>query len=101
MPTVPLPLPLAPEVTVSQVALLAAVHAHPPDEVTVTVLDTPAAGADWAVAESVNVHGAALIATWVSAKVWPATVKVAVRVLVLLAGATSNAAVPEPLPPAV
>jgi hypothetical protein len=33
--TVPLPEPLAPAVTVSQVALLVAVHAHPLDVVTV------------------------------------------------------------------
>ncbi len=41
--TVPFPVPLAPEVTVSQLALLAAVQAHPAGVVTVT--EPVAAGA--------------------------------------------------------
>ena len=37
----PLPEPVAPLVTVIQSALLAAVHAHPVDEVTLTVTPPP------------------------------------------------------------
>ena len=43
--TVPLPLPLAPLVTVSHDAVLAAVHAHPVGLVTVTFAACPAATA--------------------------------------------------------
>jgi hypothetical protein len=42
--TVPPPLPLAPDVTVSQDALLVAVHGHPAPVVTVTLPVPPAAG---------------------------------------------------------
>jgi hypothetical protein len=47
----PEPLPLAPEVTVSQAALLLAVQAQPPGAVTVTVPWPPAAGTPWLDAE--------------------------------------------------
>jgi hypothetical protein len=53
-PTVPLPDPDAPEVTVSQLALLElAVHAHPAGAVTPTLPVPPAAGSDCVVVESV------------------------------------------------
>jgi hypothetical protein len=46
-PTVPLPEPGVPEVTVSQLVLLdAAVHAHPASAVTPTLPVPPAAGSD-------------------------------------------------------
>jgi hypothetical protein len=44
--TVPLPLPLAPPVTVSHEVLLEAVHAHPEPAVTVTVVLPPVAASD-------------------------------------------------------
>jgi hypothetical protein len=43
--TVPLPLPLAPAVTVSHAALLDAVHPHPVAAVTEALVVAPAAGA--------------------------------------------------------
>ena len=42
--TIPLPDPLAPEVTVTHEAVLDAVHEHPPDVATLTVPVPPAAG---------------------------------------------------------
>jgi hypothetical protein len=47
-----LPLPLAPDVTVIQLALLTAVHAHPAAAVTATEPEAPAAPMDWLVGES-------------------------------------------------
>ena len=44
--TVPLPVPLVPAVTVSQDALLSALHAHVLPAVTVTLPLPPAAGSD-------------------------------------------------------
>jgi hypothetical protein len=58
--TVPLPLPLAPAVTVNQpVLLLTAVHEHPVGEVTVVEPVPPAATTDCDVGVNENVHGAA------------------------------------------
>jgi hypothetical protein len=51
--TVPLPDPELPDVTVSQLALELAVHAHPAAVVTPTVPVPPAADSDWLVPESV------------------------------------------------
>jgi hypothetical protein len=50
-PTVPLPVPLPPDVIVSQAALDAAVHAQPAVVVTATVLEPPATGNETAVRE--------------------------------------------------
>ena len=47
--TVPLPLPLLPEVTVTQAAELVAVHAQPDEEVTVKLPVPPLAATDWLV----------------------------------------------------
>jgi hypothetical protein len=52
-----LPVPLAPEVTVIQVALLTAVQAHPAAAVTATVPLVPAATTDWLTGEIVFVQG--------------------------------------------
>ena len=49
--TGPVPLPLAPEVTVSHAALLVAVQPHPVGAVTVTEPAPPAAVSAWLVAE--------------------------------------------------
>jgi len=54
--TVPLPEPLAPLVIVSQLALLAAVHAHPVTVVTAVDPVPPAAGIAWVVGEIEKVH---------------------------------------------
>jgi hypothetical protein len=51
--TVPLPVPLAPPVTVSHAALLVAVHAQPAPAVTPTEPVAPAAATDVLVADSV------------------------------------------------
>jgi hypothetical protein len=50
---VPLPLPLAPAVTVIHVTLLAAVQVHPAVVVTPTLAVSPPAGAGFEVADSV------------------------------------------------
>ena len=58
--TVPLPVPLAPDVTVSQdVLLLAAVHAHVAPAVTVTEPVPTAAPSDWLVGAIEYEHAAA------------------------------------------
>jgi hypothetical protein len=55
--TDPLPLPVAPEVTVIHCTLLAAVHAHPTAAVTVTGVPAPPVAARfWLVVSSVNVQ---------------------------------------------
>jgi hypothetical protein len=51
--TLPAPLPLAPELTVSHVALLVAVHVHPVRPVTATDPVAAAAVSAWVVAEIV------------------------------------------------
>src|SRR5687768_7722799 len=55
-PTDPFPTPAAPEVMVSQTALLTAVHAHAAVAVTVTVPAPAAAVAFWVVGEIEYVH---------------------------------------------
>ena len=85
--TVPLPLPEAPAVTVSQlVALLTAVQLQPAPAVTLTV---PVAAAEFvrfdAVGEMVNAHGTP---AWVTVNVCPAIVIVPVRDAVLVLAAT-------------
>ena len=95
--TVPLPLPLAPPVTVSQdVLLLTPVHAHPAGDVT-PVEPVPPACRHRAArrAESVNVQ---LMPGCVTLKLCPAMVSVPVREVVLLLAAALNATVPLPLP---
>ena len=85
-PTLPLPLPLAPDVTVIQEALLVAVHEHPVPAVTFTV---PVAAADVVkladVGRIVKEQGAP---GCVTVNVLPPTVIVPLRVLVLVLAAT-------------
>jgi hypothetical protein len=57
-PTLPLPEPLAPLVTVSHDALLTAVHPQPPAALTVTVPDPAAAVSDWLNGEMDGSQGA-------------------------------------------
>jgi hypothetical protein len=96
--TVPFPLPLAPAVTVIHPALLTAVHAQPEVEVTLTLVDSPAAGV---------VRLAGLIAyvqactpLWVIVKVRPAMVRVPVLAVVAECAATEYPTEPEPVPDA-
>ena len=73
-------MPVAPAVMVTQLALLAAVHAHPVAAVTATV-PVPAAAVGLADAgEMVGVHA---VPAWVIVKVLPPIVSVAVRDVVL------------------
>ena len=85
--TVPLPVPLAPDVTVNHAGVLVvAVHVHVlTDAVTPTAPLVAAAVGDAPVASSVNVHGAAACVT---VKVCPAIVSVPVRGVVVGFAAT-------------
>ena len=75
-PTPPLPLPVAPLVTVIQLALLAADQAQPDPAVTALLPVPPLAGNDPLVGEALKVHAAAACVT---VNVVPATVSVPVR----------------------
>jgi hypothetical protein len=96
-PTEPLPLPLAPLVTVIQLTLAAADHGQPAPAVTFVDPLPPAAVADRLVDESENVHPAPACVT---VKTWPAAVIVPTRCDVLLLAAAENDIVPLPLPDA-
>jgi len=94
--TVPLPLPLAPAVTVSHdVLLLTPVHAHPAGDVTPVEPVPPAAGTEPLVGAIAYVQ---LMPGCVTLKLCPAIVRVPVRELVLLLAVALNATVPLPLP---
>ena len=95
--TVPFPLPLAPEVIVSQESLLAAVHVHPAAVVTLALLKLAAAAGLSEVGETVNVQGTGA-AAWVTVTVCPAMVNVPVRGDVAVLAAMANTTVPFPLP---
>jgi hypothetical protein len=99
---VPLPVPDAPLVIVSQGALAAAVQAHDAAEV-VTVVDPvpPVSGTDCAFGATVNVHGGGgggVAAAWLTVNVFPAATIVADRVEVAVLAATVKATVPLPVP---
>jgi hypothetical protein len=98
--TAPLPDPPAPLLTVNHDALLAAVQLHPAGAVTVTEPVPPAAGIVNTPVDSVYVHDAPACVT---ATVFPATVRVALRdeVAVFAEAATFNVPLPDPLPPLV
>ena len=95
MPTAPLPLPLAPEVTLSQVALLAAVHAQPAPAVTLTVPVPPEAVIDWLVG---LIEYEQLEEDSLTVKVIPAIVNVPVRAFLAVFAAALKSTVPSPLP---
>jgi hypothetical protein len=82
---VPLPVPLAPAVTVIQLALLVAVQLQPEPAVTATLAAPPVNVALGLVGETPNVQGAAACVTVI---VWPAAVSVPVRPLVAVFAAT-------------
>ena len=97
--TVPELEPLLPAVIVSQLSLLVAVHKQPAPAVTPTLLLLAMEATDALEAEIENVQGAA---AWLTVNVWPATVKVPVRDVVLVLAATEKLTVPFPallLPP--
>jgi hypothetical protein len=114
--TVPFPLPLAPDVTVTQEALLVAVHAQLLVVETATVLPAlPAAAIDWLVGAMEYEHdggggggggggagGSTIVPVCVSVNVWPAMVSVSVRAPPAF-GSTRNPtdALPLPLAPVV
>jgi hypothetical protein len=75
--TVPLPVPLAPVTTVTQLTLSEAVHAQPAVVVTATLPDPPAGTNAWDVGEMLYEH--AVAPAWVTVNVLPATVSVPVR----------------------
>jgi hypothetical protein len=91
-----LPLPLAPLVTVSQLALLVAVHEHQLPTPTSNVPVSPAYDIAWLEGVSVNTHGAAAC---VAAYVLPAIVAVVVRAAAPFTDAAS-VTVPLPVPDA-
>ena len=95
--TIPLPLPLAPEVMVNQASLLVAVHVQPVAVVTLALLELAAAAGFSEVGDTVNEQGAGAPA-WVTAIVWPAMVSVPVRGDVAVFAAIEKATVPLPLP---
>ncbi len=93
--TVPSPAPLAPPVTLSQAALLAAVQLQPPGAVT-PVVEEPADEVSVAVVgDTPKVH---VVPSCVTVTVWPATVSVPVRSVDDGFAAALKVTVPLPLP---
>jgi hypothetical protein len=95
--TVPLPLPLTPEVIVSHESLLVAVQLQPAAAVTLLLLEVAVAGGFSDVGETLNVQGAGAPAC-VTVTACPAMVSVPVRGVVAVLAAMENAAAPFPLP---
>lgn len=91
--TVPLPLPFAPDVTVSHDALLLAVHEHPSAVVTVTLPEPPADGTLAAVGAIEMEHPLPCVTVTCA----PATLMLPLRAGPL-SGSTLNPNAPEPLP---
>jgi hypothetical protein len=93
--TVPFVEPLAPAVTVIQLALLVAVHPHPDVVVTVTVPVPPVPANAWFDGEMLNAQPARACVT---VKLRPPMVRVAVRLDALLFTPTLKVTVPLPVP---
>ena len=93
--TVPLPLPVAPLVTMIHAALLTAVHAQPGSAETLTVFVEAGAFTDTVVVDSVYVQA---WPAWLTVKVCPATVIVAVRTVVVGFSAALNPMASLPFP---
>ena len=83
-PTVPLPVPLLPDVIVSHVALLAAVHPHPAEVDTAIEVPAPPAALIDCVAGTIEYEQPV---AWFRVNVWPAIVNVPRRELVAVADA--------------
>ena len=97
-PTVPLPVPEAPEVTAIHDALLVAVRAQPLVPLTDTDTGPPAAPTLWLDGDSENAPHAA--ADWVTVKVFPPMVAVPVRLVPAALAPTLRPTVPLPVPEA-
>lgn len=95
--TAPLPDPVPPELIVSQLALLDAVHEQAPGAVTLTDSCPPFAPTDCVAGKAVYVHVSAACEI---VTVWPATVSVAERTLVVAFAATEYPTGPLPDPDA-
>ena len=93
--TVPVPVPLAPAVTLSQLALLVADQLHPAVVVTVVVPLAPAAATDGLRGATLKPHAAPACVT---VNVEPAIVIVPVRGVVAALAGTLKPTVPAPLP---
>src|SRR5438876_464406 len=93
--TVPLPVPVAPVVTVIQVVLLTAVHEQPPGAVTVVLAVPPPATSDWLAGEIVSVH---MTPACVIAALLPPALIVPLRDVVEVFAAALNVTVPLPVP---
>jgi hypothetical protein len=87
--------PVEPESIVIHAALLAAVHAQPAGEVTLTVPFVRVSGAETLVGEIVVVHETPC---WVTVTVCPAIVSVPVRDALPVFAAIDNVTVPLPAP---
>ena len=90
----PVPVPLAPDVTVIHVTVLIAVHAHPAALVTFSTGPLPPAASIEAL---VGLTVYEQLPAWVMVTVWPPTVSVPVRAAPLFA-ATRKVTVPLPVP---
>jgi hypothetical protein len=95
--TVPLPVPLAPAVTVSHAVLLIAAQVQPAVVVTAVLLEPALDAVLSDVGDTPKVHGAGA-AAWVTVTVWPATVSVPVRGEVAGFAAIEKFTAPFPLP---
>ena len=95
-PTVPLPVPVAPEPIVNHAALLVVLQAQVLPAVTPTATGSPPAGEVRLVGAIVNVHG---VPAWVTLNVWPAIVTEPVRCAVPVFAATVTLTVPLPVLP--
>jgi hypothetical protein len=93
--TVPLPVPLDPAVTVTQLASLVAVHAQPVIVVTATLPVPPAAAKACVDGEMLN---AQLAPACVTVKLWPEIVNVALRAAEVVFAAALKVTVPLPVP---
>ena len=95
IPTVPLPLPLAPDVTLNHVSLLTAAHGQPVPAVMLTVPVPPAAVIAWLVGLIAYEHVAGACVAVIG---MPATVNVQVRDDVSELAIIEYVAVPDPEP---
>ena len=93
--TFPLPVPVAPVVTVIHVVLLTAVHEQPPGAVTVVLPVPPPATTDWLAGEIVSVQ---VMPTCVIVALLPPALIVPLRDVVEVFAAALNVTVPLPVP---
>ena len=92
-----MPVPLAPEVIVSQATGLVELQSQPAEAVTESVFVAPPAGADWKSGMTLNEHDPA---GCVTVNVWPAMVRVPVRAAPVVFAAAEKLTRPFPVPDA-